>query len=71
MDKSDTGNDAAVERPRKGIKRQFLGCVLLFLGMLNMMLTAKGGLEPDVFNYMLVIIGAGVLGSGIWASRKH
>ncbi|MBI5901991.1 MAG: hypothetical protein HZB84_00700 [Deltaproteobacteria bacterium] len=57
-------------KPRKGIKRQFLGCVVLFLGVLNTMLTLKGGLPPDIFNYMLIMIGAGILGSGILASRQ-
>ncbi len=55
----------------KGAGKQFFGCVLLSLGLLNTMLTIKGGLEPDFFNYLLVVSGALLLGTGIWQGRAH
>lgn len=50
--------------------KQFFGCVLFFLGLLNTMLTFKGGLEPDPFNYLLMLSGAVILVIGAWQSRE-
>ena len=49
---------------------QFFGCVLLSLGLLNTMLTIKGGLEPDLFNYLMVISGSLLLATGVWQARR-
>ncbi|HHL39069.1 MAG TPA: hypothetical protein ENJ37_01045 [Deltaproteobacteria bacterium] len=61
---------AGEEGPKRGVKKQFFGCVLLVLGLLNTMLTLKLGLEPDPFNYLLVLGGAIFLGAGIWQGRN-
>lgn len=62
--------DKTVEKPKKGVIKQFLGCVLLSLGLLNTMLTLKAGIAPDLFNYFLIISGSVSLGAGLWQSRK-
>lgn len=53
-----------------GALKQFFGCVLFFLGLLNTMLTFKGGFEPDPFNYLLMLSGAIILAIGVWQSRE-
>ncbi|MBI5643415.1 MAG: hypothetical protein HY954_08075 [Deltaproteobacteria bacterium] len=55
---------------KKGAGKQFFGCVLLGLGLLNTLLTLKAGLSPDIFNYALMISGAVFLSAGIWQGRK-
>lgn len=65
--KADTGKTA---RSRKGVILQLFGVVLFSLGLLNTMLTLKGGLEPDRFNYILIILGVVFIASGVWQSRK-
>ena len=55
---------------RKGAGMQFFGCVLLSLGLLNTMLTIKGGLEPDLFNYLMVVSGSLLLAAGVWQARR-
>lgn len=57
-------------KPKKGVKKQFFGVVLISLGLLNTMLTMKASLEPDWFNYMLVVFGAAFLAVGAWQSRR-
>ncbi len=64
---TDTGKRA---RHGKGAIPQFFGVVLFSLGLLNTMLTMKGGIEPDRFNYILIILGGVFIGSGAWLSRK-
>ncbi|MFQ5735579.1 MAG: hypothetical protein ACE5GY_01805 [Thermodesulfobacteriota bacterium] len=56
---------------KKGAGKQFFGCVLLSLGLLNTMLTIKGGLEPDFFNYLLMLSGILFLATGIWQARRR
>lgn len=58
------------KKPKKGVKKQFFGCVLLFLGLLNSMLALKAGLEPDYFNYFIVLTGGVFLAAGIWQARS-
>ena len=55
---------------RKGAGMQFFGCVLLSLGLLNTMLSIKGGLAPALFNYLLVVSGSLLLAAGVWQSRR-
>ncbi len=57
------------DRTPRGVKKQFFGVVLLSLGLLNTMLSLKTGIEPDVFNYFLVLAGAIILSVGIWQAR--
>ena len=62
--------DTETEKPKKGIIKQFLGVVLLSIGLLNAMLTLKGALEPDWFNYVLMGLGAALLAGGVWQSDR-
>ncbi|MBI1913095.1 MAG: hypothetical protein HYS21_14000 [Deltaproteobacteria bacterium] len=57
-------------KPKKGIKRQFFGCVLLSLGFLNTLLSVRAGVEPGWFNYLMIIFGSIFLGTGIWQARS-
>ncbi len=65
--KTDTGK---IVRSKRGVILQLFGVVLFSLGLLNTMLTLKGGLEPDRFNYILIILGGVFIASGVWQSRK-
>ncbi len=56
--------------PKRGVKSRLFGCVLLGLGILNTMLSLKGGLAPDLFNFLLIVSGGILLGSGVWRSRR-
>ena len=57
-------------RYRKGAGLQFLGSVLLGLGLLNAMLGLKTGAAPDLFNYLLFLSGGVMLSAGIWRGRN-
>lgn len=65
--KTDTDDTS---RSKKGVIFQLFGVVLFSLGFLNTMLTLKGGLEPDGFNYILIVLGGVFIASGVWQSRK-
>lgn len=67
MEGKNTDNSA---RSKKGVIFQLFGVVLFSLGFLNTMLALKGGLEPDRFNYILIILGGVFIASGVWQSRK-
>lgn len=54
---------------KKGVVKQLSGCVMLFLGGLNLMLSFKSGMKPDPFNYILLFSGALVLGLGVYQSK--
>lgn len=69
MGHDEDKTDATADQPKKGAILQFLGCVLLSLGILNTLLTLKASLEPNWFNYALIGSGAVVLSMGIWRSR--
>jgi hypothetical protein len=49
---------------------QFAGCVLLSLGLLNVLLSLKSGNTPDFFSYAISTIGAASLLAGLWAARS-
>ena len=55
---------------RKGALEQFAGCVLLSLGLLNILLALKSGDQPDIFPYALCAIGATSLLAGLWRQRS-
>ena len=57
-------------KPKRGAGRQFFGCVLLSLAILNGALAVKGGAAPDAFIYLLAAAGAAFLISGLAASRQ-
>lgn len=57
-------------KTNKGVITRFFGVVLLSLGLLNTMLTMKGNLEPDWFNYLLILAGAVFMIAGVLKSRK-
>ncbi len=49
---------------------QFAGCVLLSLGLLNVLLSLKSGNAPDLFSYALSAVGAASLLTGLWSARS-
>ena len=55
---------------KAGVKRQFFGCVLLCLGILDVMFDMKTGSGADFFTITLVATGAIILASGIISSKK-
>ncbi len=55
---------------KKGVKSRMLGCVLLGLGILNTMLSLKGGLSPGLFDFSLILSGSILLTSGVFRSAK-
>lgn len=57
-------------KPKRGAGRQFFGCVLLSLAILNGALAAKSGAAPDAFVYLFATAGATFLISGLAASRR-
>lgn len=65
-----TAEKEKIEKPRKGAALQVIGCVLLFLGLLNTMLSMKGGTEADYLNYIFIICGSVMLLSGIRMSYR-
>lgn len=54
---------------RKGSILKFGGCVLLSLGLLNLLLALKAGGPADYFYFAISAIGAATLGAGLWRSR--
>jgi hypothetical protein len=68
-DKTDIVGDGSM--PRRGVVKQFFGCVLLSLGLLDLMLTLKSGIEADWFIYLLLSAGAGLLSVGVWQYRER
>lgn len=59
-----------MEEKKKGVKSRMFGCVLLGLGILNTMLSMKGGLAPGLFEFTLILSGAVLLASGVFRSSK-
>lgn len=62
--------DSEVEKSKKGVIPRLFGVVLFSLGILNTMLTLKGGIEPDWFNYVLMGLGSAFLAVGVWLSGR-
>ncbi len=58
-------------RKKRGVKRQVSGCVLLSLGLLNLMLTLKAGLRLDTYNFIILASGALLLLSGLLAKEPQ
>lgn len=55
---------------RKGALLQFAGCVLLSLGLLNILLALKSGSPSETLSYAICTIGAVSLLTGIWRARN-
>jgi len=55
---------------RKGALEQFAGCILLSLGLLNILLALKSGDQPDIFPYALSTIGVISLLAGLWRAKS-
>lgn len=55
---------------KKGAVLQAIGCVLLFLGLLNTLLSVKGGFETNYLNPVFMLTGALALIAGIHRSAK-
>jgi dipeptide/tripeptide permease len=49
---------------------EFFGAVILILGVLNMMLTLRGGLTADPLNYILIGLGIIMVTIGILKRRR-
>ncbi len=71
MDKADDmRGKTETEKPKKGVIKQFLGVVLLSLGLLNAMLAFKGAFEAEWFNYVLMGVGGALLATGVRQSGR-
>lgn len=57
------------EMRKKGSMLQFAGCVLLSLGLLNILFALKSGSPADYFYFAISGLGAASLGAGLWRSR--
>lgn len=71
MKDNNIDTDEGAMTPKKGVTKQFFGCVFLSLGFLDLMLALKSGFEADWFNYLLLSAGAGLLSVGIWQYRER
>ncbi len=58
------------QRKKKGVTKQVFGCVILFVGALNILFAFKGGNGPDPFDYVMLLIGAVVLALGIAQTKS-
>lgn len=47
-------------RPRKGVKTKLMGVVLVFLGLMDSMLSWRGGVELSDFYLLLIAAGLGL-----------
>lgn len=54
---------------KKGSMLQFGGCVLLSLGLLNILLALKSGSGVDSFYFAISAVGAVSLAAGLWRAR--
>jgi hypothetical protein len=72
MDSNDTKAEDRAEGQARGASagagalKQFFGCVLLSLGLLNTMLAFKAGLGQDFFNFLLIFSGVLIIAMGVW-----
>ncbi len=66
-EKKDKTNSA---KRQKGVGWRFFGAVLLFTGLLNTMITLKGNLPSDPFNYVLLISGTFLMLLGYLRNRE-
>ncbi len=57
------------ERPQRGVKTRMLGAGLIFLGVLDNLLSWRGGFEPSLFHWFL--IAGGILVFAIGAIRHR
>ena len=49
---------------------EFFGAVILILGVLNMMLTLRGGLGSDPLNYIFIGVGILTISFGLFKRRR-
>lgn len=57
------GEFVASGHPRRGVKTRLLGAILMMLGVLDSLLTLRGGVPAYEF-LMLIVLGAGVFAIG-------
>lgn len=50
---------------------EFFGAVILILGLLNTMLTLRGGLASDPLNYIFIGVGIIMITLGLFKRRKR
>lgn len=62
--------DKTPKMQKKGSLLKFGGCVLLSLGLLNVLLALKSGSPADHFYFAISAMGAASLGAGLWRSRN-
>lgn len=63
-------NQISKKRQKKGSMLQFAGCVLLSLGLLNVLLALKSGAPADYFYFAISGLGAASLFAGLWRSKN-
>ena len=54
---------------RRGVKTRFIGVVLISLGLLNTMLTLRGGLPSEKY-LLLIAVGVAIFAIGAVRSRR-
>ena len=58
-----------VGRPKRGVGLRAFGSILFFLGILNIMLSLKAGIEIQGFYIFLMAAGAIFFTIGLWRNR--
>jgi hypothetical protein len=58
------------QEPRRGVKTRMLGAGLIFLGMLDSLLSWRGGFEPSLFHWFLIAGGIVIFALGAIRQRR-
>jgi len=64
-----TAYDEAMPHERRGVKTRLIGVVMIILGVLNSLLTLRGGLPSEEY-LILIAVGATVFAIGAVRSRR-
>lgn len=62
-------NSEEIRHERRGVKTRFIGVVLISLGLLDTLLTLRGGLPSEKY-LILIGIGAAIFAIGAVRSRR-
>lgn len=64
-----TAYDEDMPHERRGVKTRLIGVAMIILGVLNSLLTLRGGLPSEEY-LILIAVGAAVFGIGAVRSRR-
>jgi hypothetical protein len=65
----DTAYDEDMPHERRGVKTRLIGVVMIILGVLNSLLTLRGGLPSEEY-LILIAAGAAIFAIGAVRSRR-